>query len=78
MHLVRRIPCVDEAGRQYTVVVYARVLRSPLLSEEGWRTMRGSNCFLSTGEDVHMADENTFQVIQRDLVLKRSGPDQCP
>ena len=78
MELVRRIPCKDETGRLYTVVEYASVRRSPLLSDEGWRRMQGRDCFLSTGEDVKMVDEDTFQVIQRGLVLKRSGPDRSP
>ena len=78
MELVRRIPCQDEAGRPYTVVEYASVRRSPLLSDEGWRTMQEKDCFLSTGEDVNMVDEDTFQVVQRDLILKRSGPDRSP
>ena len=78
MELIRRIPCEDKAGRQYTVVEYASSRRSPLLSDEGWRTMRARDCFLSTGEDVNMVDEDTFQVVQRDLILKRSGPDRSP
>lgn len=70
---IGRYGCTDADGRHYTVIEYQNErLWEPLSGQAEWVPTTREH-FLSTGEDVDMVDDKTFQIVGSEITLKRAS-----
>ena len=68
---IGRYECIGDSGRHYIVVEYQNFLRVHPVSGSAQDVRTTKECFLSDGRDVNYIDENTFQIVLTDELIRK-------
>jgi hypothetical protein len=68
---IGRHDCRGDSGRQYTVVEYQNYRRFQPLNGPAQDVPGTKELFLSDGRDVNFIDENTFQIVLTDEIVRK-------
>lgn len=71
MKLVDMFECTDEFGTIYTIKAYAPELRYPTFSGDNSVIFGTKSLYTSDGQHVNMIDDDTYQIVVNDRLLKR-------
>lgn len=69
---IERIDCEDEDGNEYVAVVYQDFLISEAMGRAPQELPGLKELRLSDGSHLNWIDDNTFQIVANDKVLKRT------
>jgi len=70
---INRYRCIGDNGREYTVIEYQNVIRTQLKSGPPQDVLGTKDWCLSDGGEVNFADENTFQIVLTDELVRKIG-----
>ena len=70
---IGRYQCIDDSGRQYTVVEFQYFRREQTINNPPQDVPTTKKCFLSNGRDVTWIDDNTFQIVRTQEFIRKIG-----
>lgn len=70
---IGRYRCRGDSGREYTVVEYQNYRRFQPVSGPAQNVPTTKEMFLSDGRDVNFIDDDTFQIVLTDEVIRTIG-----
>ena len=69
---IGRYLCVGGDSREYTVIEFQNFRRHPGgLNHPPQDYPTTKECFLSDGRDVNWTDDNTFEIVQTDEIIRK-------
>jgi hypothetical protein len=70
---INRYRCIGDSGREYTVIEYQNFTRYQTLNDPPQDVPTTKEWFLSDSQDVNFIDENTFQIVLTDELVRKIG-----
>ncbi len=68
---IGRVVCRDDGGNEYSVVMWQNFSDSSALEAANRMTPTTKALALSTGEPVNFIDDNTFEIVESETVIRR-------
>lgn len=68
---IGRYYCMGDSGHEYIVIEYQNYRRWQPLSGPAQDVPTTKEMFLSDGRDVNFIDENTFQIVLTDEIVRK-------
>lgn len=67
-----RFQCKDDQGNSFTVIERTKIVEFKPLSGAAQKAKGTVDYVTSTGLDVNQIDDDTYEIVQSDLIIRRS------